>query len=105
MLIPDDASGQTRIHETSHLIWGLSWSGSFGLDDEYLDGVQDTACLMESDNSPVRWCSAANHVNQTSQPHSCWTQILSDYPLLAHGGTDTATTNAWVPVVTYNDTP
>lgn len=105
MLIPDNASGQTRIHETSHQIWGMSWPGSFGLDDEYIDGIQDAACVMESNNSPVRWCSMSNHVNQSSQPHSCWTQILLDYPLLTHGGTDTATTNAWVPIATYTDKP
>ena len=104
MLVPSDASADTLNHEASHLIWNLSWAG-WTLDDEYVDGVQDVACLMESSASPVRWCASSNHVAQSSQPHSCWTQLLSDYTGFSHTGTDKASTSAWVSLVTYIDTP
>lgn len=105
MLVPGDASAHTLLHEASHLIWGLSWTNSFSLGDEYKDGVQDAACVMESSASPTRWCSSGNHVNQSSQPHSCWTQILNDYGKLSYTGTDSTTKTGWVPLVTYNDAP
>ena len=60
---------------------------------------------MESTNPPMRWCSDANHVNQASQPHACWHQILLDYANYAHNDVDYSTTPAWTPLVTYEDTP
>jgi len=39
-----------------------------------------------------RWCAHDNHVAQSSQPRSCWEQILIDYPKLTHAGTNKATT-------------
>ena len=105
MLIPEDVSDLTLDHEVSHLIWQLTWTPIVTLEDEYLDGVQDAACLMESNNTPIRWCSAGNHVAQSIIPHSCWTQILLDYSAFTHSGNDYASTGAWVPKVTYKDAP
>jgi hypothetical protein len=105
MFVPEGASDLTLDHEVSHLIWQLTWAPVKTLEDEYLDGIQDVACLMESNNFPIRWCSAGNHVTQSIIPHSCWTQILLDYTTFTHSGTDQASTSAWVPKVTYQDTP
>ena len=105
MLLPSNASTHTWIHETGHFVWNLSWPISFGLEDEYIDGIQDPACVMESTNPPRRWCSDANHVNQLSQPHACWHQILLDYANYTHNDVDYSTTPAWTPLVTYEDTP
>ena len=103
MSMPHDASTDTWLHESGHLIWDLSWAVSYGLEDEYRDGVQDTSCNMETVSS--RWCSETNHTAQASQPHSCWKQILTNYKNFTHTDTDSASTKPWSPVVTYNDTP
>ena len=105
MALPSDATTNTWLRETGHLIWNLSWSVSFGLEDEYLDGVQDSACVMESTNTPWRFCSATNHVHQTSQPRACWAQILLDYTNFTHTDQDKASTSPWITKVTYNDSP
>lgn len=105
MLMPDTANSHTWLHETGHLVWDLSWPNWCALDDEYVDGVQDPACVMESTNPPRRWCSDSNHVAQSSQPHACWHQILLDYANFTHQDKDTATAPAWVPLVSYQDTP
>ncbi|MDJ0976289.1 MAG: hypothetical protein QNJ98_17645 [Planctomycetota bacterium] len=105
MALPSDASTNTWLHEAGHLIWDLSWSVSFGLEDEYLDGVQDISCVMESTNTPWRFCSAANHTHQTSQPRACWAQILLDYANFTHTDQDKASTSPWTTKVTYNDSP
>jgi len=105
MLLPDNASGHTQDHEYSHLIWELSWGISFSLEDEYNDGVQDQACIMESDSTPIRWCSKTNHVTQTVQPWSCWEQIIADYPAFTHKDTEKASTAVWLPLVEFHDTP
>jgi hypothetical protein len=105
MIVPDNASIFVLTHEAGHLLFRLSWSVGGLLIDEYRDGVQDPACVMESENLPQRFCSDRNHVNQSCQPHSCWRQILLDYPLFAHSGADTAPNLPPPPTPEYNDTP
>lgn len=105
MIVPDNASTFVLTHEAGHLLFRLSWQVGTLLVDEYADGVQDPACVMESENLPQRFCSDPNHVNQQSQPHSCWRQILLDYPTFAHSGSDTAPNLPPPPTAEYNDTP
>jgi hypothetical protein len=105
MGILENTSTFVLLHEASHLLFNLSWNPGPLLVDEYRDGVQDAACVMEAERLPQRWCNDANHVGQTSQPHACWRQILSDYPSFKHAGTDTATGLPAAPVAEYNDTP
>ena len=38
-------------------------------------------------------------------PHSCWRQILLDYPLFRHTGTDSTVAAVAAPKAEYNDTP
>ncbi len=85
--VPDNADDNTWIHEGAHLVFRLSWPPGPLLVDEYTDGMQDAACIMEDTYAPLRWCSAGNHVAQASQPRSCWQQILMDYPLFRFTGT------------------
>lgn len=103
MALPAGFSTDTMLHEAGHFIWDLSWAVSFGLEDEYSDGVQDASCNMERVSS--KWCSETNHTAQTSQPHSCWKQILINYANFAHNDVDSAATTPWSTLVTYNDTP
>jgi len=105
VLMPESVTVDTVLHESGHSMWNLTWSNFVGLDDEYLDGVQDPVCVMEATYSPTYLCSSSNHVSQAVQPHSCWQQILTDYTLFAHSGTEKASTSAWVTLVQYNDTP
>ncbi len=105
MIIPDNARTFVIIHEAGHFLFQLSWSVGPLLVDEYTDGVQDPACVMESERGPQRWCADSNHVNQQPQPHSCWRQILIDYPLFRHTGADTAPGTPSAPKAEYNDTP
>ncbi|MCK6460863.1 MAG: hypothetical protein L6Q95_13355 [Planctomycetes bacterium] len=105
MAIPENVSTFILLHEGSHFLFRLSWNPGPLLVDEYQDGVQDIACVMEAEKTPHRWCSDGNHVGQTSQPHSCWRQILFDYPSLRHAGTDTAPSLPATPVAEYHDTP
>ncbi len=105
MIIPTHVSTFVGTHEGGHFLWQLTWSVGALLVDEYNDGVQDAACVMESENTPYRWCSSGNHASQSSQPQSCWSQILADYPAFSHSGTNTAATPAPVPEVEYNDVP
>lgn len=105
MLLPSNANTHTWLHEAGHFIWDLSWPGEFGLADEYTDGIQDPACVMESTNPPRRLCSDGNHVAQLSQPHACWHQILLDYANYTHADKDSASTSPWRPKVEYNDAP
>ena len=104
MVVPMNAPVFVLLHETSHLIWDLTWASGPMLNDEYLDGVQDEACVMESQNLPLRWCSDANHVHQQSQPHACWHQILLDYPAFTHKGIDLAPGTPQSPLVAFIDT-
>jgi len=105
MIIPTNAAPFVGLHEGSHLVFQLSWSGGPLLLDEYQDGTQDPACVMESENLPRRWCSDANHVSQASQPHACWHQILLDYPAFTHTGTETTSHLPPAPTAEYHDTP
>jgi len=105
MIVPEHASTFIFMHEASHFLFRLSWSVGPMLVDEYQDGVQDIACVMESENAPPRWCNDANHSSQSSQPHACWRQILADYPSFRHAGRDTATTLPAAPIAEYHDTP
>jgi len=105
MIVPESVSAYILMHEASHLVFKLSWSIADLLVDEYQDGVQDVACVMESENLPHRWCSDANHTAQSSQPHACWRQILDDYHSFHHTGADSAPGLPAAPAVEYNDTP
>jgi hypothetical protein len=105
MIIPENVSTFVLLHECGHLLFHLSWTPGALLVDEYRDGIQDTACVMESENTPHRWCSDANHTHQNSQPHACWNQILQDYPNFSYAGTDSAPNLPATPDVTYNDAP
>lgn len=105
MAIHENAPTFILLHEGSHFLFLLSWNPGPLLVDEYQDGVQDPACVMEAERTPNRWCSDGNHVGQTSQPHSCWRQILFDYPRFKHAGTDTASSLPATPVAEYHDTP
>jgi len=105
MIIPENVSTFVLMHEGSHLLFRLTWTPGSLLVDEYADGVQDPACVMESQNLPSRWCSDGNHFAQSSQPHACWRQILLDYPLFAHAGSERAPAPPPAPVAEYNDTP
>ncbi len=105
MVVPMNASTFVLTHEGSHFLFNLSWAPAPMLFDEYVDGVQDPACVMESPNTPARWCSASNHVNQGSQPRACWAQILMDYPNFAHSGADSAAGLPETPLVEYTNAP
>ncbi len=104
-VMPSDATTFVVVHEASHFLFNLTWSVGPLLVDEYVDGVQDAACIMESELFPVRWCAQANHTHQCSQPHACWTQILRDYANFKHLGTDIAASMAPVPLVEFSDSP
>jgi hypothetical protein len=104
--VPESVSATTLLHEAAHLVFQLTWSPGPLLVDEYADGIQDSACIMElAFGPPLRWCSAANHVSQTSQPTSCWAQILTDHPRLAYAGTNTASSPVPATAVDYADNP
>jgi len=105
MIVPEGVSNFILMHEASHLLFLLTWSVADLLVDEYNDGIQDVACVMESENLPHRWCSDANHTSQISQPHSCWRQLLQDYVSFKHTGADSAPGFPATPKVEYNDTP
>ncbi|MFI5402389.1 MAG: hypothetical protein ACHQ1G_05590, partial [Planctomycetota bacterium] len=105
MVVPENASTFIFMHEASHFLFRLSWNVGPVLGDEYQDGVQDIACVMESERAPSRWCSDTNHSGQNSQPHACWRQILSDYPSFRHAGRDTATALPPAPIAEYFDVP
>ncbi len=113
--VPLSPATELMIHEAGHFLWTLQWdvSGFWGealpiLIDEYADdiaGPDDDACIMEDTYWPLRWCSAANHAAQPSQPTSCWQQILVDYPAFSYAGTDVAATAAPAPVVEFTNVP
>jgi hypothetical protein len=88
-----------------HFLFELSWSPAPVLIDEYVDPPTDAACMMELTYTPLRWCSTDNHQTQPGQPHSCWTQILIDYPDFSYQGQDTAPAPPPAPVVEFTDTP
>jgi hypothetical protein len=113
--VPEDATERVLLHESSHVVWKLSWSGSGlppGLDDEYKYLPTDPACIMDLQSDPPRWCSGgslpsgdhrAKSGGQGSQ--SCWEQILGDYPNFTYQGSNRAASAPAAPEVEYNDTP
>jgi hypothetical protein len=105
MGIPSNVANTTLLHELGHFLFELSWSVAPVLIDEYDDAPDDPACLMELKYSPLRWCSTGNHLTQPGQPHSCWTQILSDYPDFRYLSLDVAPSPPVAPVVEFTDIP
>lgn len=113
--IPDDARRTTILHEGSHFAWKLSWRGNNlppGLDDEYNYDPPDSACIMDLEFNPLRWCSGGslpspNHVTKDGGQGatSCWEQVLKDYPSFHFGGSSTTATPLPPLAVEYNDTP
>jgi hypothetical protein len=105
MGIPTNIQNNTLIHELGHFLFELTWSVAPVLIDEYEDPPDDPACIMELTYSPLRWCSVTNHLDQPGQPHSCWTQILADYPAFTYTNTNVAAAPPPAPDVEYTDTP
>jgi hypothetical protein len=113
--VPDDVGRLTLLHEGSHFVWHLTWSGNHlppGLDDEYNYDPSDPACIMDLTFSPLRWCSggtlpAPNHVmkNGGQGATSCWEQIQKDYPAFAFNGSSRTSTPLPPLAVEYNDEP
>jgi hypothetical protein len=113
--VPEDARRLTLLHEGSHFAWKLSWRGNNlppGLDDEYNYDPPDSACIMDLQFSPLRWCSggslpSSNHLpkNGGQEATSCWEQILKDYPGFHFGGSSTTPTPLPPLSVEYNDDP
>jgi len=113
--IPDDVGRLTLLHEGSHFVWRLTWSGNHlppGLDDEYNYDPSDPACIMDLMFSPLRWCSggtlpAPNHVTKDGGQGatSCWEQIRKDYPAFTFNGS--SRTSAPLPplAVEYTNEP
>jgi hypothetical protein len=103
--VPEGCDQLTLVHEGSHFLWELTWSAGPGLTDEYAASPQDNACVMELTWNPLRWCASDNHLGQSTQPTSCWQQILDDYPSFSYGFNDTASGSATAPGTEYNDSP
>lgn len=113
--IPENAALDVLVHESGHLLFILSWAPGPLLVDEYSDmpDVKDTGdgCVMDLVFGPTqRLCSggtlaAPNHVTQTSQPTSCWEQILADYPAFRYTGTSTTAVPLPTAQVVYQDLP
>lgn len=113
--IPEDAHRLTLVHEGSHFVWRLSWSGGNlppALDDEYNYAPIDAACVMDLMFLPLRWCSGGvlpspDHraKNGGQGAVSCWEQIRKDYPAYTFGGR--SSTNSPLPPLAaeYNDVP
>jgi hypothetical protein len=113
--LPDNARRTTILHEGSHFAWRLSWQGNQlppGLDDEYNYDPPDSACIMDLEFSPIRWCSGGslpspNHTTKDGGQGatSCWEQIRKDYPAFTFGGTSNTPTPLPPLAVEYNDQP
>ena len=103
--VPESSSWFTNLHEASHMVFWLRWGLGTLLVDEYADGTQDDACVMDLGFSSIRWCGADNHVEQGSQPHSCWDQITNDYSNWTYQGTNVAQRNVPTTTFEYNNTP
>jgi hypothetical protein len=103
--VPADTNGFVILHEGSHMMFRLTWPGGPFLLDEYADGAQDGACIMEMTFPSLRWCGADNHVEQSSQPTSCWQQVLSDYPNFHFAGASQASTPPPPVGVEFNNAP
>jgi len=105
MGVPTNIANNTLMHELGHMLFDLSWSVAPVLIDEYDDPPDDPACMMELTYSPLRWCSATNHLDQPGQPRSCWDQILIDYPAFTYTNTNTMPAPPPAPDIDYTDTP
>jgi hypothetical protein len=105
MGIPSNIANTTWVHEMGHFLFELSWAPGPVLIDEYDESPHDVACVMELNYVPLRFCSATNHVDQPGQPHSCWTQILLDYPDFTYTNTNTAPDPPPAPLMEFSDTP
>ena len=105
MGVPSNIANTTILHEFGHMIFELTWSAGEVLIDEYDNPPQDSACLMELEYNPLRWCASDNHQTQVGQPHSCWTQILADYPDFTFSNLHTTSQPVAPPVFEYTDTP
>lgn len=105
MGMPSNIANTTLMHELGHFLYELTWSIAPVLIDEYEDPPQDTACVMELTYTPLKWCSPLNHLDQPGQPHSCWTQILTDYPGFTYANQDVAPAPPPPPTLEYNDVP
>jgi len=105
MGVPDNILNTTFLHEFGHMIFQLTWTAGPVLIDEYDEEPDDSACLMELEYFPLRWCAQDNHLTQPGQPHSCWTQIQADYPDFTFTNTHTAAQPLAPPVLEFTDTP
>jgi len=105
MGIPTNVANNTLLHELGHFIFELSWAPGPLLVDEYALPPDDTGCIMELSYIPLRWCFTDNHLSQSTQPHSCWTQIRADYPAFSYSNVNTTLLPLPDPVVEYTDTP
>jgi hypothetical protein len=106
MGIPSSIANTTLMHELGHFLFELSWSVAPVLVDEYVEDPDDVACMMELTYNPLQWCSPPNHESQVGQPHSCWTQILIDYPDFRYMNLNIASPQSPPPImIEYTDTP
>ena len=105
MGIPSNVANTTLLHELGHFLFELTWSVAPVLIDEYDEDPDDNACLMELQYTPLRWCWTDNHLTQAGQPHSCWSQILMDYPDFMYANTNVALSTPPAPMVEYTDNP
>jgi len=105
MGVPSNIANTTFLHEMGHFLYDLTWSIAPVLIDEYDEQPTDSACLMELAYSPLRLCFTDNHVTQPGQPHSCWSQILIDYPDFDYMQQNVAPNPAPAVMVEYTDTP
>lgn len=109
VVMPENASTGTWLHECSHFVWKLTWNVSPGLGDEYSDpggsGWQNEACIMNIQFNPLRWCKE-NHISRQTQGNiSCWDQILADYPNYSYNGTVSTSPPASVIYEYYDGVP
>ena len=106
MGIPSSIANTTLMHELGHFLFELSWAVAPVLVDEYAEKPDDLACMMELTYTPLQWCSPGNHESQPGQPHSCWTQILIDYPDFRYMNQNVASPpTPPAPIVEYTDIP
>jgi hypothetical protein len=106
MGVPSNIANTTILHEFGHFLFELTWSVAPVLVDEYEEDPTDTFCLMElAYGPPLRWCWTDNHQSQPGQPHSCWSQILIDYPDFDYAGLNLAPNVPPAVMVEYTDNP
>ena len=103
MGVPSTVANTTLLHELGHFLFQLTWAPAPVLIDEYEKPPTDSACLMELAYSPLRFCFTDNHLSQPGQPHSCWTQILADYPAFSYANTNVAPSPPPAPITEFTD--